>query len=66
MPTDQMATGSSVVNCLGSIAGIVSPILIGRLLDLSGGSYATTFIYLAVCLVLAGLIVPTLKIQKTI
>ncbi|KGL40991.1 MFS transporter [Listeria newyorkensis] len=66
LPTDQMATGSSVVNCLGSIAGIVSPIFIGKLLDISGGSYATTFTYLAICLVLAGLIVPTLKTQKTI
>ncbi|WP_277620166.1 MFS transporter [Listeria cornellensis] len=66
LPTDQMATGSSVVNCLGSIAGVVSPIFIGKLLDISGGSYATTFTYLAICLVLAGLIVPTLKTKKTI
>ncbi|WP_260450874.1 MFS transporter [Listeria booriae] len=61
LPTDQMATGSSVVNCLGSIAGVISPIVIGKLLDISGGSYATTFTYLAICLVLAGIIVPTLR-----
>jgi sugar phosphate permease len=50
-----MASGSATVNCFGSIAGFISPFLMGYMIDTSG-SYNSSFILMIVALVIAAII----------
>ncbi|WP_285656854.1 MFS transporter [Actinomycetospora sp. NBRC 106375] len=50
-----------LVNALGNLGGFVGPYLGGYLQDLSGGSFLSTSIVLAVALLLGGLIMITLR-----
>ena len=55
-----MASGSATVNCFGSIAGFISPFLMGYMIDTSG-SYNSSFILMIVALVIAAIIAFTIS-----
>ncbi|RDU36823.1 MFS transporter [Neobacillus piezotolerans] len=55
-----MASGSATVNCFGSIAGFISPFLMGYLIDTSG-SYNSSFILMIIALVIAAIIALTIS-----
>ncbi|MCM3650393.1 MFS transporter [Metabacillus litoralis] len=55
LPAKIMASGSATVNCFGSIAGFVSPFLMGYMIETSG-SFNSSFIMMIVALVIAAAI----------
>jgi MFS family permease len=52
-----------LINALGNLGGFVGPYLGGYLQDVSGGSFLSTAVVLAVALVLGGLVMLTLRRQ---
>jgi MFS family permease len=52
-----------LINALGNLGGFVGPSLGGFLQDVSGGSFLSTAVVLAVALVLGGLVMLTLRRQ---
>jgi MFS family permease len=52
-----------LVNALGNLGGFVGPYVGGYLQDVSGGSFLSTAVVLAVALLLAGLVMLTLRKQ---
>jgi sugar phosphate permease len=52
LPAKIMASGSATVNCFGSIAGFISPFLMGYMIETSG-SFNTSFIMMIAALVIA-------------
>ncbi|MCR6544432.1 MFS transporter [Dehalobacterium formicoaceticum] len=48
LPAEVMGSGSGFINTGGQIAGIISPIIMGFLIQASGGSYKTAFTFLAI------------------
>ncbi|TCP21658.1 sugar phosphate permease [Scopulibacillus darangshiensis] len=65
LPAKLMATGSSVVNCAGSIAGFISPFVMGFMIDVSGGSYGTAFIFIAIALIISAIVALTIRAQSS-
>lgn len=61
LPSKIMATSSSVVNCGGSIAGFMSPFIMGLLIEASGGNYRTAFIFIAIALIISAAIALTVR-----
>jgi nitrate/nitrite transporter NarK len=49
------------INALGNLGGFVGPYVGGWLQDAAGGSFMTTSIFLAACLLAAGLVALTLR-----
>lgn len=60
LPAKIMASGSATVNCFGSIAGFVSPFLMGYMIQTSG-SFDTSFIMMILALVVAAVIALTIN-----
>ncbi len=60
LPAKIMASGSATVNCFGSIAGFISPFLMGYMIQTSG-SFDTSFIMMIVALVVAAIIALTIN-----
>ena len=60
LPAKIMASGSATVNCFGSIAGFISPFLMGYMIQTSG-SFDTSFIMMIVALVVAAVIALTIN-----
>jgi cyanate permease len=54
LPRKAMGLGAGIIQTSGYIAGAISPILIGYLVQITGGSYKTAFISMCILLVLAG------------
>jgi MFS family permease len=52
-----------LINALGNLGGFVGPYLGGYLQDVSGGSFLSTAVVLSVALLLAGLVMLTLRTQ---
>jgi nitrate/nitrite transporter NarK len=52
LPAKIMASGSATVNCFGSIAGFISPFLMGYMIETSG-SFNSSFIMMIAALVIA-------------
>lgn len=52
-----------LINALGNLGGFVGPSVAGFLQDVSGGSFLSTAVVLAVSLVLGGLVMLTLRRQ---
>ncbi|WP_121614428.1 MFS transporter [Mesobacillus foraminis] len=59
-PARIMASGSATVNCFGSIAGFISPFLMGYMIETSG-SYNSSFIMMIIALAIASLVAITIK-----
>ena len=52
-----------LINALGNLGGFIGPSVAGFLQDMSGGSFSSTAVVLAVALVLGGLVMLTLRKQ---
>ena len=61
LPRKAMGLGSGIIQTSGYIAGAISPILIGFIVQATGGSYKIAFISMCVLLLLAGLLSLTFK-----
>jgi MFS family permease len=61
MPAALAGGAMGLINALGNLGGFVGPYLGGYLQDASGGSFLSTSVVLAVALVLAGLVMLTLR-----
>lgn len=60
LPAKIMASGSATVNCFGSIAGFISPFLMGYMIQTSG-SFNSSFIMMILALLVAALIALTIR-----
>ena len=60
LPAKIMASGSATVNCFGSIAGFISPFLMGYMIDMSG-SFESSFMMMVTALIIAAVIALTIK-----
>ena len=63
MPVAIAGTAMGLINALGNLGGFVGPYVGGWLQDASGGSFLSTAIVLAVCLLLGGLVMLTVRGQ---
>lgn len=54
-------TGTSIVNFGGQIAGFISPFTMGYLIHISGGSYNSAFIFIALAIVISAIIAMSVK-----
>ena len=63
MPVAIVGGAMGLINALGNLGGFVGPYLGGWLQDASGGSFLSTAIVLAVCLLLGGLVMLTVRGQ---
>ncbi|GAA5130407.1 hypothetical protein GCM10023320_52280 [Pseudonocardia adelaidensis] len=61
MPVALAGAAMGLINALGNLGGFVGPYVGGALQDLSGGSFLSTSIVLAVALLLAGVVMLTLR-----
>ncbi len=61
LPSKIMASGTSMVNCFGSIAGFISPLLMGYMIQVSGGSFNSSFIMMIIALAVAAVIAMTIR-----
>ncbi|HEY1701507.1 MAG TPA: MFS transporter [Trebonia sp.] len=66
MPPELAGGGMGLINGVGSVGAFVGPYLGGYLQDASGGSFLTTAIVIGVALILAGLLMLTLREQADI
>jgi sugar phosphate permease len=64
IPKSVMGTASAVVTMGGQLAGLVSPLVIGYLVQISGGSFNTSFMFLIAGTLLSSAIALTVKEQK--
>ncbi|MBO0805244.1 MAG: MFS transporter [Nocardiopsaceae bacterium] len=61
MPVALAGGAMGLINALGNLGGFVGPYLGGWLQDTSGGSFLSTAVVLAVCLLLGGLVMLTVR-----
>ncbi len=61
-PAHIMGSSSATVNFGGQVAGFISPFVMGYLIDKSGGSFDTAFIFLIIAML--GSILVTLTVKK--
>lgn len=64
LPVETMGAAIGLVNTGGTLGGFVSPIVMGYLISISEG-YQSTFIFLALAMVLAAVAVTPLMLKKT-
>jgi MFS-type transporter involved in bile tolerance (Atg22 family) len=53
-----------VINCTGNLAGFVSPFIVGRLSDLSGGKLLPGMLAIAVALLIGAAIVLRMPLKR--
>ncbi|WP_454827696.1 MFS transporter [Paraburkholderia xenovorans] len=58
------AAGIAVINCTGNLAGFVSPFIVGRLSDLSGGKLLPGMFAIAVALLIGAAIVLRMPLRR--
>jgi nitrate/nitrite transporter NarK len=61
MPVAVAGTAMGLINAVGNLGGFVGPYVGGYLQDLTHGSFLATSIFLACCLLAAGLVMLTLR-----
>jgi sugar phosphate permease len=61
IPTKIMGRASGIVNFGGQMAGVVSPPIMGFLIQSSGGSYNSAFVFMIIALVASAAVTLTLK-----
>lgn len=62
IPSEIMGRASSIVNFGGQVAGVISPVIIGFLIDTEKGGYENAFIFMVIALILSAIL--TFFIQK--
>lgn len=66
IPKTMMGAASGFINMAGQIAGIVSPILIGYLIEISGGQYGIAWLFMVGCLIASCLVVMTIRLEPEV
>jgi sugar phosphate permease len=66
IPKNVMGTASSVINTAGQIAGFLSPMAIGYLVQISGGSFNSAFMLLIAGTVFSSLVALTVREAKPV
>lgn len=61
IPSKIMGRASGIVNFGGQMAGVVSPPIIGFLIQSSGGNYGSAFIFMVIALLASAVVTMTLK-----
>ena len=61
MPTVVAGAAMGFINAVGNLGGFVGPYVAGIAQDATGGRFLGASIFLAVCLVLAGVVMLTLR-----
>jgi sugar phosphate permease len=61
IPASTMGRASGVINFGGQMAGVVSPPIMGFLIQSAGGSYSSAFIFMIIALVASAAVTLTLK-----
>lgn len=61
-PSDEVSTKYATVNAIGVSGGFVAPIIIGSLVKISNGSFASSFLFIGISFVISGAI--ALLVQK--
>ncbi len=61
LPRKAMGLGAGIIQTSGYIAGAISPILIGFIVQATGGSYKTAFFVMCALLLVAGFLALTIK-----
>jgi sugar phosphate permease len=56
IPKEVMGTASGVVNVGGQLAGVVSPVAMGWLIQKTGGSFEAAFIFIVASVILSGVL----------
>ena len=64
LSADVMGMASGFINTGGQIAGFVAPLLIGYLIQVTGGSYQSAFTLMEIGLVAAGILILFIKTKK--
>ncbi|MEL1136103.1 MFS transporter [Desulfitobacterium sp. THU1] len=64
-PLEVVGTVSGLVNTGGQIGSFISPLVMGLIIDASGGSYAPAFAFLGVCVLVAAVAGATIPVIKT-
>ncbi|WP_162920251.1 MFS transporter [Clostridium fermenticellae] len=59
-----MGASSSFINFAGQIAGFISPIVMGILVQISGGSFGMAFVFLAIAVLVSACIAFTIREKK--
>jgi len=65
-PAHIMGSSSATVNFGGQVAGFISPFVMGYLIDKSGGSFDTAFIFLIIAMLASILVTLTVKKQQSV
>lgn len=60
-----MGTASGIVNFGGQMAGVVSPPVMGYLIQSSGGNYGSAFMFMVAALIVSAIVTLTVKTKKT-
>lgn len=61
LPPDVMGSSSSFINFAGQIAGFISPMVIGLLVQLAGGSFGTAFGFLIIAMLASAVVAFTIR-----
>lgn len=63
-PLEVVGTVSGLVNTGGQIGSFISPLVMGLIIDASGGSYVPAFTFLGVCVLVAAVAGATIPVSK--
>lgn len=63
---EEVSTKYSIINAVGVSGGFFAPIVMGKLVDLANGSYASAFIFIAITFGLSGLIALVTQKKKEV
>nr|WP_320147607.1 MFS transporter [uncultured Anaeromusa sp.] len=65
IPTHIMGASSGTVNFGGQVAGFISPFVMGYLIDSSGGSFDTAFVFLIIAMVASAVVALTVQQERS-
>jgi nitrate/nitrite transporter NarK len=61
IPVHIIAASSAIVNTAGQIAGVISPSVMGYLIQVSGGSYSSAFLFIIAAIIASGIVALTVQ-----
>lgn len=64
-PVEAIGTANGIINTGGQIGSFVSPMAMGFIIEASGGSYTTAFLFLAACTLISAVAGATIPVIKT-
>ncbi|MEL1136100.1 MFS transporter [Desulfitobacterium sp. THU1] len=64
-PVEAIGTANGIINTGGQIGSFVSPMAMGFIIQASGGSYTSAFMFLAACTVISAIAGATIPVVKT-